>query len=67
SAVLLVMMLANRLVLTVFFVAQPNLGLDVVLTIVTAAVYPAVVFVSTYALGVQKLAPGAPDTKRRST
>ena len=58
TAVLLAMLLAERILLMVFFVEQIPFGRALLQFISTIAVYPAVVFVSVFVLGVEKLQPG---------
>ncbi len=61
TAVLSAMILANRLILTVFLVSQPGFGQDVMLLLATALAYPLVVLFSATVLGVRKMAPGEVD------
>ncbi|MCI2394234.1 rod shape-determining protein MreD [Aliiroseovarius sediminis] len=58
AMVLLAMLVGQRLMLTVFFVDQLPLGRSLMQLISTASVYPLVVFVTTYVLGIRKLQPG---------
>ncbi|NDW53072.1 rod shape-determining protein MreD [Aliiroseovarius sp. PrR006] len=58
AAVLLAMLLAERIFLTVFFVDQIPVGRALLQFMATVAIYPAVVFVSVFVLGVEKLQPG---------
>jgi len=61
AAILGAMMLANRLVLTIFVVAQPSFGQSVMELLSTVAIYPIVVLFSALVLGVRKVAPGEVD------
>jgi len=63
SAVLLAMIIANRLILGIFVIPQPGFGQDMILFLLSAAVYPLVVLGSATLLGVRKLAPGAVDRR----
>ncbi len=58
AAVLAGMMLAERLLLTVFFVGQGGLGLSVMSLIVNALAYPLAAAFSVWALRVRRLLPG---------
>ncbi len=62
TAVLLAIVLANRLVLAIFVVGQPSLRMDALLIVATSAAYPMIVIVSALILGMQKLAPGSVDS-----
>ncbi|MCK8464189.1 rod shape-determining protein MreD [Aliiroseovarius sp. S1339] len=55
---LLAMLIGQRLLLAVFFVDQVPFGLALMQIISTAAVYPMIVFISVFLLGVEKLQPG---------
>lgn len=55
--------LANRVVLAIVMTPQAPLGLTLSQMVLTIAIYPVVVFVSHYLLGVRRLAPGAIDGK----
>lgn len=61
SGVLAALMISNRVILAIFIVPQPILGLDMILLLGTILLYPLVVFVSSFGLGVRKVAPGAVD------
>ncbi|MGR3343346.1 MAG: rod shape-determining protein MreD [Paracoccaceae bacterium] len=61
TAVLLAMILANRLILAIFVVGQPSLRMDALLIVATSAAYPMIVIVSALALGMKKIAPGSVD------
>ena len=61
SAVLFAMTLLYWLVLAVFMVPHPGLGLLLLQFLATAAAYPAVVLVSRLLLGLRKAAPGEVD------
>ncbi|MCK0169509.1 rod shape-determining protein MreD [Aliiroseovarius sp. S1123] len=58
AAILLAMLFAERIFLTVFFVDQIPFGRALLQFVSTVAIYPAVVFVSVFVLGVEKLQPG---------
>lgn len=61
SAALATIMLANRLVLAIFLVGQPALGMDVSQLFLSVLAYPAVVLVSRVGLGLRKMVPGETD------
>ncbi len=61
SAVILAMVLTNRLILGIFVIGQPSFALDSLLFVMTVAAYPVVVFVSSRLLGVRQVVPGAVD------
>lgn len=61
SAIITLMFLANSLVLTVFFVDQPGLGLTLIRVIATLLVYPIVVVLAAQAIGLRKMSPGEND------
>ncbi len=61
AGVLAAMILANRLILTVFLVNQPGFGQDVMLLLATVLSYPVVVLFSATVLGLRKVAPGEVD------
>ncbi len=61
SGVLLAIAVANRLVLAIFVIQQPEIGLEIIQLLGTIAIYPLVVIVSSYGFGVRKVAPGAVD------
>lgn len=53
--------LANRLVLAVVMTPQAPLGLTLSQMVLTILIYPLIVFVTHFMLGVRRLAPGAVD------
>jgi len=55
------MFLANTLVLAVFVVDQPGLGLTLIRLITTLLVYPIVVVLAAWAVGLRKIVPGEVD------
>lgn len=57
-AVLLAMLLGERILLMVFFVDQIPFGRALMQFLATIAVYPIVVFISVFVLGIEKLQPG---------
>ena len=61
STVITGMFLANALVLAVFVVDQPGLGLTLIRLITTLLVYPIVVVLAARAVGLRKIAPGEVD------
>ena len=61
SAVILAMILSNRLILGIFVIGQPSFALDSLLFIMTVAAYPIAVIVSSQLLGVRQVTPGAVD------
>ncbi len=65
AGVMVAMLLAERLLLGLFMVTQVSFGLSVLRLVMTVAVYPAVVLVTTQVLGVRKLQPGATDAMRQ--
>jgi rod shape-determining protein MreD len=58
AAVLVLMMLAERALMAVFFVRQAPFGLTLLELVVNIAAYPVVVGVSAWAFRVRRLAPG---------
>ena len=52
---------ANRLVLTIFVIPQTGLALTILQALATIAVYPLVVIVSHFAFGLRKAAIGEVD------
>lgn len=58
ALILTLMLAAERMLLAVFFVAQPSFGLVAIGLIVNILAYPLVVAVSYWGLGVRRLAPG---------
>ena len=65
SVVIAAMFLANALVLAIFFVEQPPLGLTLIQMIATLLSYPAVVAVTAFGFGLRKAAPGEVDNLGR--
>ncbi|MDP2740133.1 MAG: rod shape-determining protein MreD [Pseudorhodobacter sp.] len=61
AALLLAMVLANRVVLSVLLVPQPALGLALLHFLATVSVYPLVVIASHLAFGLRRAAPGEVD------
>jgi rod shape-determining protein MreD len=61
ALLLLGMTLANALVLLILMVEQPTLGLTLLQLIATILVYPLVVAVTVFALGLRRVAPGEVD------
>ena len=61
SVVVIAMTLGNVLILAIFAVNQPALGLTLIQMIATIFAYPVVVFFSVAVLGIRKVAPGAVD------
>lgn len=61
SGVLVSMTVAYRLILTIFFVAQPSVGLTVIQLLATILAYPLVVLASEVIFKVRKIAPGEVD------
>jgi len=61
AGVMVIMLLAERMILGVFMVEQASFGLSALQLVMTVAIYPMVVFLSTFALGVHKLQPGEAD------
>jgi len=61
AAVLLGMTLTNALVLAIFLVEQPVIGLAFLQMIISILSYPVVVALSRFAFGVRKMAPGEWD------
>lgn len=64
---LLVMLIGQRLLLTVFFVDQVPFGRVFMQFISTAVAYPLIVFVSVFLLGVEKLQPGDDAIARQAS
>ncbi|UWQ14968.1 rod shape-determining protein MreD [Aliiroseovarius sp. M344] len=64
---LLVMLIGQRLLLTVFFVDQVPFGRAFMQFISTAVAYPLIVFVSVFLLGVEKLQPGDDAIARQAS
>ena len=61
AAVLLAMTLARWLLLTLFFVPYPGIGLLLLQSVMTLAAYPLVVAVARHVFGLRKAAPGEVD------
>jgi rod shape-determining protein MreD len=61
ALVMAAMFLANRLALALFMVPQSTMGATLIQLAFTILVYPLVVFLSHYALGLRKIAPGEVD------
>lgn len=61
SAALAAILLTNRLILTVFFVEQPSLGMSVSQLFMSVLAYPVIVAVSRIGLGLRKIVPGETD------
>lgn len=61
GGVIVAMTLANALILAVFVVSQPPLGLSLIQMIATILAYPLVVLFSSKVLGLRKMAPGEVD------
>lgn len=62
SAVLIIMAVSSRVILSVFLVAPAPLALDASLIGFTIACYPLVVMISQYGLGVWRRQPGTLDS-----
>ncbi|MCI2399347.1 rod shape-determining protein MreD [Aliiroseovarius subalbicans] len=65
TAVMAMMLLADRLILSIFFIDQVSFGLSVLRLIMTVLTYPAVVFLSTAALGVRKITAAEAEILRQ--
>ncbi|WP_298569407.1 rod shape-determining protein MreD [uncultured Aliiroseovarius sp.] len=65
-ATMFAMLVAQRLLLVVFFVDQVPFGRALMQFLSTAMAYPLIVFVSVYVLGVVKLQPGDDPIARRA-
>ena len=61
SGVYLAMLVANRIMLAIFFVPPPRLALEGVQLLATIIAYPLVSAISAYIFGVRKMAPGSVD------
>lgn len=61
SGILIAMTLANRLILLIFVVDQPNFGLTTIQWLATILFYPLVVLASRVIFGIRKKAPGEVD------
>ncbi len=61
GGVLAAISLTTRVVLAVFVVSQPSFGLDMIQLTATVLFYPVIVAISTYVLGVRKVALGEVD------
>ena len=58
AMLLAIVLVANRLLLGMFAVTQPALGIDVQQFLSSIAAYPAIVGLSVWALGIRRLRPG---------
>lgn len=65
SAVLAMILLAERMVLGLFFVDQVSFGLSVLRLLMTIAIYPLVVALSAFVFGVRKITAAEAETLRR--
>ncbi|MGB7242542.1 MAG: rod shape-determining protein MreD [Sulfitobacter sp.] len=63
AAIIVAIALANRLLLTIFFVPLPNFALVLFQLAMTLLFYPLVVAVSHWGMGVRKSAPGDLDAR----
>ncbi len=61
AAALAAILLSNRLILAVFLVEQPSLGISLTQLFMNVLAYPLVVFVSRLGMGLRKLIPGETD------
>ena len=61
SVIITIMFLANAVILGIFVVNQPGLGLTLIRLIVTLLVYPVVVVLAARSVGLRKVAPGDVD------
>ena len=61
AGVIFGMTLANTVVLTLFMVEQPTLGLTLIRLIATIMAYPLIVILAGRAFGLRKIAPGEVD------
>ena len=61
SVLMAAVVVVNWLILELFMVAQPDMGLYLIGLVFTVLSYPPVVLVSSFVLGVRKPAPGAVD------
>jgi len=61
TAVLLAMVAGQQLIMALFLVDRPPLGLDLVRALFTAAIYPLAVAVTVYLCKVRKASPGEVD------
>jgi rod shape-determining protein MreD len=62
SILIIVLMLVNRLVLSLLLIPQAPLGLTSIQTLMTVATYPLVALITVFAFGVQPVQPGDGDT-----
>ena len=62
GAVMLAMVVANRLILALFLVPQVALGLDLILLATNILLYPVIALAMNFALGLYRPAPGEVDT-----
>ena len=65
GAILTLMMLAERLILGVFFVPQVGFGMSVLNLLVTVVAYPVAVLISSLGFRIEWLKPGALDPEAR--
>lgn len=61
SSVFVALVLVNRIILAIFVVSQPNYALDMLQIGATVLFYPIAVAISSYILGIRKVAPGEVD------
>ena len=61
TAVLLAMVAGQQLMMALFFVDRPPLGLDLVRALFTALIYPLAVAATVYLCKVRKASPGEVD------
>jgi len=61
SGVIFSVVVANRLISTIFVITQPSIYLDAGYLAITVAVYPLIVMISSQILGVRQAAPGQVD------
>ncbi|MGR3659677.1 MAG: rod shape-determining protein MreD [Paracoccaceae bacterium] len=61
AGVVVALVLVNRVILLIFVISQPSFGLDMIQVTATILFYPVVVAISSYILGVRKVAPGEVD------
>jgi len=61
AGVLTAVTAANHMILFVFVVDQPNIGLTIIQLLATLLSYPVVVFASRVIFGIRKIAPGEVD------
>lgn len=61
ATILTAMSVANAVVLAVFMVDQPGVGMTIIRLVTTLLVYPVVVVLAARAVGLRKIAPGEVD------